>query len=74
MPWETNSSPTRMEGVNAPGQASRPHVWGGGGAMQVIRDAILEPPYKRRNMYVLVITSCKAGSRPMQCFVARRNL
>lgn len=31
----------------------------GGGAMQVVRDAILKPPYKRKSMYVLVITIVK---------------
>lgn len=31
----------------------------GGGAMQVVRDAILKPPYKRRSMYVLVMTIVK---------------
>lgn len=27
--------------------------------MQVVRDAILKPPYKRKSMYVLVITIVK---------------
>lgn len=30
--------------------------------MQVIRDAILKPPYKRINMYVPVVTNFKADS------------
>lgn len=42
--------------------------------MQVVRDAILKPPYKRIRMYVPVVTNCKANSRPMQFFVTRCNL
>lgn len=42
--------------------------------MQVIRDAILKPPYKRISMYVPVVTNCKADSPPMQFLVTRRSL
>lgn len=42
--------------------------------MQVIRDAILKPSYKRISMYVPVVTNCKADSPPMQFFVTRRSL
>lgn len=42
--------------------------------MQVIRDAILEPPYKRRSMYVLLVTIVKQVADRCNFCVKRRDL